>query len=110
VQKVSLCDPGNTKSSAWFRAGSKKILLDWCRDVSRLPFSLCLSMDVHWCALTSSIQSSWSIARARSPTTWQVSRTSCSPKRLNDAAVKCWPKERIRLCQETRIVADSAEP
>jgi hypothetical protein len=27
-----------------------------------------------------------------------------------DAAVKRWPKERIRLRQETRIVADSAEP
>jgi hypothetical protein len=27
-----------------------------------------------------------------------------------DAAVKRWPKERIRLRQATRIVADSAEP
>jgi hypothetical protein len=27
-----------------------------------------------------------------------------------DAAVKRWPKERIRLRQETRIVADRAEP
>ena len=27
-----------------------------------------------------------------------------------DAAVKRWPKERIRLRQETRIVEDSAEP
>jgi hypothetical protein len=27
-----------------------------------------------------------------------------------DAPVKRWPKERIRLRQETRIVADSAEP
>ena len=26
------------------------------------------------------------------------------------AAVKRWPKERIRLRQETRIVEDSAEP
>jgi hypothetical protein len=28
----------------------------------------------------------------------------------HDAAVKRWPKERIRLRQETKIVADSAEP
>jgi hypothetical protein len=27
-----------------------------------------------------------------------------------EAAVKRWPKERIRLRQATRIVADSAEP
>jgi hypothetical protein len=26
-----------------------------------------------------------------------------------DAAVKRWPKERIRLCQEARIVEDSAK-
>ena len=62
-------------------------------------------------AFTSSIQSSWSIAKATDiGDVLAAVEDFLLARATYEAARQRWPKERIRLRQETRIVEDGSEP
>ena len=104
MQKVSLCDPGKTEIQ---RFGSARVLKKSCwtgaRGINRHPFSLCSSTGVrtHFKHSVELVDGEGEIADVLAAV-----EDFLLARATYEAARQRWPKERIRLRQETRIVED----